>query len=337
MMKKFFICFACVFGLNVLPSRADVFPKSKFVPPEGKVLVFVGQDKATIDRYHKAVGITPAGVMVYTSIQKMDGLYDPVDYGSGDQHMQWLADEFPDSAIQIGLYMVGALDMVTTGIYDDNIKKLAKFFNEQDRPFYLRIGYEFDSPLNGYDPGKYIEAYRYIVNHLRGEGVANVAYVWHAHGPIYERPQMDWYPGDDFVDWVGVSYFSPYNDDGMQKIADLCKSIGKPLMIAESTPISLQTSKGEDTWKRWYRFVFKHIDDYNVKAFCYINSHWEAMPMWEKDNWGDARVEENEYIKEKWTAAISAPKFMHASADLFESLGYTRMKAIPQEFSSTNK
>ncbi|MGE0268773.1 MAG: glycosyl hydrolase [Candidatus Omnitrophota bacterium] len=330
MKKKNFISLSVlIFIFSVTHARADGFQKSKFVPPEGNVLVFVGQDKDTIDKYHKAVGITPAGVMVYTSIQKMDGLYAPADYGSGDQHMQWLIEQFPDSAIQIGLYMVGALDMVTAGAFDDHIVKLAKFFNDHDCPFYLRIGYEFDSPLNDYAPGKYIEAYRYIVNHLRDQGVDNVAYVWHAHGPIYDRPQMDWYPGDDFVDWVGVSYFSPYNTDGLQRIADLCKSLNKPLMLAESTPIKLETKNGEDTWKRWYRFVFKHIDDYNVKAFCYINSYWDSMPMWAKDKWGDARVEENEYIKEKWIEAMNDQKFLHGHDGLFGALGYSKKGANP--------
>lgn len=324
------------FGLTANPSIAANFQNSKFVPPDGKVLVFVVQDKDTIDQYHQAVGITPAGLMVYTSIQKMDGLYDPANYGSGDQHMRWLVDQFPNSAIQIGLYMVGVLDMVTTGIYDDNIKKLAKFFNDHDRPFYLRIGYEFDSPLNNYDPGKYIEAYRYIVNHLRDEGVDNVAYVWHALGRIHERPLLDWYPGDEYVDWVGVSYFLPYNTDAFQQIADLCKKLDKPLMIAESTPVKFETKDGENTWKRWYGFVFKFIDDYDVKAFCYINSHWDAMPMWVEYQWGDARVQENAFIKENWITAISQEKFIHASDGLFESLGYSKMQANPQEFSSTN-
>lgn len=73
-MKQDFISLTIIlFILTVTHARADVFPKSKFVPPEGKVLVFVGQDKDTLDRYHKAVGITPAGVMVYTSIQKKIG------------------------------------------------------------------------------------------------------------------------------------------------------------------------------------------------------------------------------------------------------------------------
>ncbi|MBP9854818.1 MAG: hypothetical protein KBD53_08125 [Candidatus Omnitrophica bacterium] len=335
MKKNFLLFFLLGTHFFIMDAIADDSKKTIFLPPDGKVLFFVGQDKDTIYEYYKSVGIMPAGVMFYTSIQEMDGLYKPANYGAGDQDLKWLCQEFPDSTVQIGLYMVGALDMVIAGAYDDNIVRLAKFFNNHDRPFYLRIGYEFDSPLNDYSPEKYIEAYRYIVNHLKARHVNNVAYVWHAHGQIYERPPMDWYPGDEYVDWVGVSYFSPYNTDGMKLIADLAKSLNKPLMMAEATPVKQNVKAGEGTWKRWFGFLFRHIDEYNVKAVSYINSYWDAMPMWESMQWGDARVQENPYIKEQWMKTLSDPKYLHGSDELFDLLGYAKKrigrKNIPRQ------
>lgn len=308
--------------LGAGPVLAQAVPAAKFLPPPGKVLVMVGQDKQTLQQYSAAIPFSPGGVMHYTSIQKMDGIDHAADYGAGDQHARWLASEYPHSVLQIGLYMVGALDMVVAGVYDDNLKKLADFFNSHDRPFYLRIGYEFDAPDNAYLPEKYIEAYRYIVHQLRDQGVQNVAFVWHAHGVVYPRSPRDWYPGDEFVDWVGVSYFSPFNDEGMARIAELARSLGKPLMIAESTPVSLSTADGEAAWKRWYPFLYRHIDEYEVRAVCYINSHWDAMPMWKAWHWGDARVETNPFIQGRWTSMMSEEKFLHASPELFTLLGY---------------
>ncbi len=316
-----FFCL-CVIGIDAQSSQAEVYSKAKFVPPEGQVLLIIGQDKNTIAQYDHYIDTQPGGVMMYTSIQKMEGIRRAADHGGGIQQAKWLTDRFPDSVLQIGLYMVDALDMVVTGIYDKNITSLADFFKAHDRPFYLRIGYEFDNPANKYNPEKYIEAYRYIVNRLRDLNVNNVAYVWHAHGQKYARPQMDWYPGSDFVDWVAISFFSPFNTDGMQRVVDLAKELKKPLMIAESTPITLNTKDGEDAWKRWYPFVFEFIANNNVKAFCYINSHWDSIPMFKKDKWGDARVEQNVFVRNKWRDTVLTDPFMNASPDLFGELGY---------------
>ncbi len=306
---------------NVSPAFAD--NPSAFVPPDGNVLVFVGQDKNTLAQYKKEVDIAPAGVMFYTSIQDMEGLYRSADKGGGVQNARWLTREFPDSALQIGLYMVNALDRVVTGVYDENIEKLAEFFKSHPRPFYLRIGYEFDNPSNKYIPEKYIEAYRYIANNLRGHGVDNVAYVWHAHGQIYAQQQMDWYPGDEFVDWVGLSYFSPFNEDGMKRVVDLAHSLNKPIMIAEATPIKLNFRDGHNAWKRWFPFVERFIKENNVQAFCYINSHWDRIPMFKQDKWGDARVQINPVIRERWESMIANPPFINASKELFGTLGYS--------------
>lgn len=312
----------CLLGGQLRFAQAADYSKTKFVPPDGKVLLFIGQDKNTIAQYHHYIDSAPAGLMLYTSVQKMEGITRAADHGGGVQHAEWMIDKFPHSAIQIGLYMVDALDMVVTGIYDKNLAKLAKFFKTNDRPFYLRIGYEFDNPANKYVPEKYIEAYRYIVNKLRDFEVNNVAYVWHAHGQTYAQPQMDWYPGDDFVDWVGLSFFSPFNTDGMQRVVDIAQHLKKPLMIAESTPIKLNMADGADAWKRWFPFVFEFIANNNVQAFCYINSHWDTIPMFVKDKWGDARVEKNSYVQEQWKATALKSPFMNAEENLFQQLGH---------------
>ena len=93
-------------------------------------------------------------------------------------------EHYPKALVQIGLYMVNALDGVIAGQFDYNIEKLAEVFKREDRPIYLRIGYEFDNPDNHYDPVKYIMAYRYIVDKLHRLGVNNVAYVWHSYAVI---------------------------------------------------------------------------------------------------------------------------------------------------------
>ena len=293
----------------------------KFSLPQGKVLFIVGQDRDTIDAYVNSINITPGGFMVYTSIQNMDGLYSPVDYGGGVQHFQDLVDRYPNTVIQIGLYMVGALDGVIEGLYDMNVGKLAEWIKKTDRPVYLRIGYEFDGSHNSYEPDKYVKAYRYIVDKLRKGGVDNVAYVWHSCACYTPRPIMDWYPGDRYVDWFAISYFNR-RTKYMDIMAQLAAKHNKPLMIAESTPCGIGTYYADYAWDRWFRPFFDFVIEKDVKVVCYINSNWEAQQMWKGQGWQDARVQANEIIKKRWLNEINKERYLQSSPNLYEILGY---------------
>jgi len=204
------LCIACASGKVFADSNGKA---AEFVPPEGKILLIIGQHKDAIDTYVKELEHTPAGIMVYTSVQLAEGIYDAFDHGGGAQHLQYEVEKYPDTVMQVGLYMVDVLDAIIEGKYDNNIKKIGKWIKKANRPVYLRIGYEFDGPHNHYDPELYVKAYRYIVEKFRRSGVNNVAYVWHSYANYTKRPVMDWYPGDEYVDWVAVSYVS---------IASLC-------------------------------------------------------------------------------------------------------------------
>lgn len=135
----------CVWLLIMVP--CPVFSASApFVPQSGKTLLLIGQDRNTIDRYASATGNIPGGTMLYTSIQEVRGLEEPNEYGSGPEDGQALLQTYPYSVIQIGLYMVDALDDTIAGTYDAHLKTLAQWIKKADRPVYLRIGYEFDNP-----------------------------------------------------------------------------------------------------------------------------------------------------------------------------------------------
>lgn len=306
--------------ITILFSASPV-KAEKFLPPEGKVLFMIGQDKDTIDQYSTQVDV-PAGVMLYTSIQELDGILSAVDRGAGTQDGGYLLKEYPESVVQIGLYMVGALEGVITGDYDDNIKALGEWIIKADRPIFLRIGYEFDLPENHYDPHTYAKAYRYIVDKFKQMNITNVAYVWHSHGYLYpDKPIMEWYPGDDYVDWVAVSFFSPYNNGNLRIISKIAAEHSKPLMIAEATPYGMSTNDGEKVWNRWYKRFFDFIEQNDVKIVCYINAYWDSQPMWSSKGWGDARIQNHFFIEEQWLKRVrNQKKSLEPSVRLFMKL-----------------
>jgi len=292
-----------------------------FVPPPGRTLLLVGQDRETIAKYVSGTGSIPGGTMVYTSIQKMDGLDEPADYGSGPMDGDALLKEYPNSVIEVGMYMVDALKDTIAGTYDDNLKKLAQWIKKADRPIYLRIGYEFDSPDNHYDPQQYKQAFRYVVDFLRKEGVHNAAYVWHSEDTPH--PWMDWYPGDDYVDWFGKTIFRNEDIPVASDFLKLARAHGKPFMICESSPWYMYTNRGKIDF---LKHLFQFIKEQKVPIFCYINSDWDKQPMFAGQGWGDARLEVNPEVKDFWLKEIGQDRYLKASPDLFRSLGWIRSK-----------
>ncbi len=287
---------------------------AKFEPPDGKTLLVVGQDNATIESYLKESGRpVPAGFMLYTNITEFEGLDAPSrDYGSGTMFADALFDKYPGTVLQLGLYMVDSLADTAKGKNDAAIDHFAAWCKKKRVPTFLRIGYEFDGSHNHHDPEEYKAAYRHLVDRLRAAGVDNVAYVWHAHAHVVNSPIEKWYPGDDYVDWVGISYFSQHQ--GVMKPAvAFAKAKGKPLMIGEATPQGQRTSSGEAAWKAWYKRFFAFVEANDVKMVSYINSNWEAQPMWIGQNWGDARVQANAFVKNAWAAETSKDRYLHAA------------------------
>ncbi len=310
-LRLFFL--VCVLCLSAAASAEIAMQhQNSFRPPDGKTWVFVGQDKKSIDAYVKNVGIVPAGVMLYTSIQELGGLETPSEYGAGIHHAAYLLKKYPDSALQIGLYMVGALEGINRGAYDENIARLARWIQSTGRPVFLRIGYEFDFSENHYEPVQYQKAFRRIVDQFRALKVQNAVFVWHSSIPPNSKFElMAWYPGDEYVDWFASSFFTVNQFKPTEELAALARAHGKPFMIAEATPFATMTVRSKIDWlKKFSRLV----EATNAEAVSYINADWEAQPMFKGQNWGDSRVEQTPELKSAWLAEVQKTRFLHASA-----------------------
>lgn len=96
-------------------------------------------------------------------------------------------------------------------------------------------------------PEIYKDVYRRIINIFRSEGVRNVTWVFHVVNG--NRPAEAWngmsayYPGDDYIDWVGISIYSAqyvgdYWDDFTETLDEVYEDLAaitrtKPLAILE--------------------------------------------------------------------------------------------------------
>ena len=301
-MKNIKILLLVVLSLHFFKWGALAQSKDLFLPENGKKWLLIGQDNKSVAEYMRAIKMVPDGFMVYTSIQEMQGLIEESDYGAGPQNFQELVGRYPKvSFLQVGLYMVGALEDVVQGKLDGNIDRLSDWIKKSDKKIFLRIGYEFDLPENHYEPALYVKAWRHIVERMDRNQVKNVVYVWHSYAAS-SRKIEPWYPGDDVVDWCALSYF--YAGAKNAQILEFAKIHQKPLMIAEATPRGMNSSKNPDIWSAWYQDFFDFIEDKNVQAICYINANWDDQPMWKNQNWGDSRIQTNPKLKKKWLSKI---------------------------------
>lgn len=381
------------------PSTPPTTVSGIFTPPAGQGLMIIGQDLASVSGYvDSGLFPTPGGVTAYVAFYDIlndagnngalglssNGSVNTADtnWGAGPLHAYNAAVGFPNSTLQIGLNIAegsnasgqvwcgGCLSQLANGGFGDHIRQLANFFKRiGNTPVYLRVGYEFDGQWNmGYDnTSNYIAAYRRIVDGLRAEGVTNVAYVWQSSSsPIDDILEgqresiSDWYPGNNYVDWLGLSWFllpqerAPVGGtvstqlELASEVVDLARSLGKPVMIAESTPqgydVSAATNSnissiwdgaaGQNTrslsaqgvWDEWFAAYFGFIRDNAdvIQATSYINANWDTQGLWgppyTEGYWGDGRVESNSVISNNWNAELNRSYWLHGGSSLFDTL-----------------
>jgi hypothetical protein len=310
-MKTFFITafFLCLYAS--MSFARDVGLTGRFAAKDGGTYIFGGQNNADSDDFVKITGKTPFGFMIYTSLNSLEGIEEGVDFGAGKTSAKYILEKYPGAALQIGLYLVGHLQAVIDGDLDKNIIKFAKWIKKTGVPVFLRIGYEFDYPQNGYDPQSYVKAYRKIADMLDLSDADNVAYVWHSYASLNPRGIEAWYPGDEYVDWCAISYFAAPQWIPMLKFS---QKRNKPLMIAECSPV-LGNDLKESGKMYWYKKLFNFIKTYNVKALCYINADWDKQPMFESYKWGNCRLDANDEIKSFFLETLSDNRFVFSQID----------------------
>ena len=322
----------------------------KFAPPAGKVLVFAGQDNASVggngkyrDGYVDNVGI-PGGITHYVYFSEgwtnkfgrafnsghVAGLNTETEWAAGPMCLKAYTDSplLDRCVFHVAIAMEGNCeDKVADGSFDPLIKEFVEFIkNHPERPFLIRIGYEFDGSWNGYDPENFKKAFRRIVDALRAEKLNNFATVFASSSSVKPGQFEQYDPGADYYDWVGYSWWGG-NKDG-QPALDFARKAGKPVFIAESTARKqyFEKEQPQEVWNSWFEKFFNHIEANKdvVRAVSYINCDWDAQDMW--TDWGQTRIETAPYIKQRWQEKMAEPAFINADDKPFEVIGFKILK-----------
>lgn len=316
------------------PGYDYAFEGAKFVPPPGKTLMILGQTLGGIAEHMSSFPDqpVPGGWAAYWGIPSMDGVTSTFtdEHGASHNHQQ-LVERFPQSTLQSGLWMVGTWDVAKRagdGEFDQVVRDFSAWAKRAQRPIYLRIGYEFDGVHNALEPTDYVRAYRRIVDIMRAEGADNIAFVWHSYAaaPYGGHDLSAWWPGDAYVDWVGISLFghmySQTPSRELEAVFEMAKQKRKPVMIAESSPVNGIDVNSDAVWRSWFVNFFSLTYARNIKAISFINEDWTRFDF-PGLNWSDARLQNNARVAEAWFAETTKDRYLHAGPRLFEQLGYS--------------
>lgn len=328
------------------PSSATA-QRPVYAPPAGQVLV--GMYRPLNEPFDaRTVQGEPGVVVAYTGLKGLPGITDAINVGQGVGHVDALMQQHPHSALALGVWAVDHIEGIASGEYDAQIDRLIALTERYRRPVYLRFGYEFDAPWNHYEPEVYVRAWKRFRARIDALRARHIVMVWQSAafcGETYQSHLLErWYPGDDQVDWIAMSYFHPNGCGGLvaEGLVSFARQRGKPMMIAEATPKGhdltgarysptgekFMAAPAEALWAVWYQpmfdFIARNAD--TVRILLYINQNWDAYPVWRrpirKDYWGDSRLQGSEAILNRWRAATAGPQWLWGGQKLLRSLGY---------------
>ena len=280
---------------------------------------------------------------------------DSYDFGANINSFPASMALYPNADIAIGLFVsdsfagctnqplrsISAIENPAVGeditpelvdAYRVAIDRMIETFIDWDRYVYLRIGYEFDAVFNCHGTEFYIDSFQYIAKRIKALGATKVATVWQAasipRDEALDNPEFNfivtdpnhydvWYPGDEFVDYVGISAFYGDNFSLFQysceelnpeffsaslearvlhdRILNFARDHNKPVMLAEGAPQAYdlenstvgcvfarqdrQTHSSRVLWDTWFEDWFDYIEANLdvVKLAAYINADWDQM------------------------------------------------------------
>ena len=233
--------------------------------------------------------------------------------------------------------MAGLKD-IAAGTWDEYFAEAAHTVRDFKYPVFISIDHEMNGnwyPYSQAYPGStttaadFREAWKHIVDIFRREGADNAAFVWSPNVPdVGEIPYTDYYPGDKYVDWVGISFYSGNNMNAMDEIYQQLAP-RKPFFITEWATATEKNKynhvfPGEVEWVRQF-FASLEKRYSRVKAISWFN--------WENGD-GDYRLTRVPEQAKAYAEDIANPRYLSKPGDKFVGASgpqETTVDVVPRE------
>ncbi len=173
---------------------------------------------------------------------------------------------------------------IARGVYDAYFEEFADTIKAFNSPVFISIDHEMNGDWYPYSQdyaktdataAQFVAAWRHIIDIFRARGATNVAWVWAPNVPdVGKVPATAYYPGDDYVDWVGVSFYSGNPLSNLRQIY-ATYAAKKPIFITEwaTAPEKSRFYQGYPGDEKWVTDFFKSLEtNYpRVKAISWFN------------------------------------------------------------------
>jgi endoglucanase len=175
---------------------------------------------------------------------------------------------------------------ISDGSYDINMRTICGQLAEFTSPVTIRWGHEMDDESGqfiwaGWETDNYITAYRRAVDVCR-EVSDDIQFMW---SPLGYENMAGYYPGDDYVDVIGLSVFGyePWEREILGRALSFKEILapryeralqfGKPIVVAE-----LGYSGSSDYVANWEKSVRQNLEEFKeLRAVIYFNQR-EVYP-----------------------------------------------------------
>jgi hypothetical protein len=213
-----------------------------------------GGSASVLDEYASMVGRNPDIFLVF---RNMDG---PLLYSSEINNLR-SRDETPMVTLEPYLNSgVASLPDIAAGKYDSYFRKEADAVRGLGMTVMIRFAHEMNLLSSDWGPNKagntgtaYVDAWRHIVGIFRQEGADNVKWVWAPNVDYGGRPFNQFFPGDEYVDYIGLDGYN-WGTSGGESFASFSKVFassyatitalsGRPLIITETAASEVGGSK----------------------------------------------------------------------------------------------
>ena len=190
-------------------------------------------------------------------------------------------EPWPD--IESGLNRNTLLADIDAGRYDQYINNICLDIGEFGKPVFVRWGHEMEIVNGRYpwaqeDAAAYVSSYQYFVSQCRSlTQPEQVYFVW---SPVGEKNLDQYWPGREYVDYVGLSIFGfpewdqdyygytrSFNEIFGEKYARVEK-YDRPVMVAE-----LGVTGSAKHQQIWLYQAYQNLDNFPLlKTLIYFNS-----------------------------------------------------------------
>lgn len=226
---------------------------------------------------------------------------------------------------------MAGLKLIANGTWDEYFKQSALAVKQFDGPVFISINHEMNGTWYPYSqayPGSqttaadYVAAWQRIVDIFNRNGATNVAWVWSPNVPdVGGVPYQSYYPGDSYVDWIGVSLYSGNDPRALDTIYNQF-SARKPFFITEwaTAPEKNKYNARFPGEVEWVKEFFQSLNQNypRVRAISWFN--------WNQGD-GDYRLQRVPAQARAYAQDVAAPRYLDSAGGL---TGNTSQPALPR-------